>query len=397
MSDSAKTIASIARELQPQIQSFLQDIVRIPSMNGDESKVLSRVEEEMRSVGYENIWYDEMGNLFGSIGSGEKVVAIDGHCDTVAPGNEENWGMSPFSGHVEDGKMYGRGSCDQKGGVASALYAGKVLNEVGLPEEISFLMCATVLEEDYEGISWKHILSNGNLSPHSIILTEPTDLEIKIGQRGRLEMQVITEGISSHGSAPDNGENAIYKAAPIISEVEMLNKTLESDSILGKGSITISDIKSTAPSLCAVADSCTIHLDRRLTEGETIESCLDEIRNLAGVRSSGAVVKVPTYNVSSYTKMEMPQEAYYPAWLMSKDDDLVRSATSAYKTLFDSEAKIDVWQFSTNGVTTKGMHNIPTIGFGPGNEREAHTPNEYIRLDDLWRATAFYTQLVRSL
>lgn len=371
--------------------TFLRELVSIPSFSGKEGKIARRIQEEMERLGYDKVWTDPLGNVIGQIGSGPRIVAIDGHCDTVGVGNRENWKQDPFSGAYRDGMVYGRGAVDQKGGLASAVYAGRLVKEIGAPDEITLLVVASVLEEDFEGFCWQHIVEETGIRPEVVILTEPSDLQLKIGQRGRLECKVQAQGASCHGSAPERGDNAVYRIAPIIKEVENFNARLKSDSVLGKGTITVTDVCSEAPSLCAVPDSAVLHLDRRLTEGETMASCIQEIEGFPSVSEAGAEVSVPEYRVQSYTGETRNLRAYYPMWLMERDHPTVQKAVGAYRSQFGSEPDVGVWQFSTNGVTTKGKYDIPTIGFGPGEEAYAHTSEEKIRDKDLVQAVAFYT------
>jgi putative selenium metabolism hydrolase len=351
----------------------------------------------MKDFGYDEVRVDGFGNLLGRIGAGKKLVAIDGHADTVDVGNPDNWEVDPFEGALRDGVIYGRGATDQKSGLVSALFAGKILKEIGLLPDLSVLVVASVYEEDLEGVCWRYIIEEEGLLPTAVLLTEPTNLRICIGQRGRMEIKVRTQGLSCHGSAPEHGVNAIYKMAPVIEDVKALHERLEGKSILGKGSVTISNIRSTAPSLCAVADSCTIHLDRRLTEGEKRETAVQEIKDLPSVREIGAEVWVPEYEAKTHTGLAYTSEAYFPAWLMDTSHPLVRVAEDAYEGQFGQKAEVGVWRFSTNGVSTKGIHDIPSIGFGPAPEEYAHTPKDQVKVDDLVQATAFYTAFVQRM
>jgi len=387
-------IKTLARSRSDDLVKFLRELIAIPSVSGHETKVIERIRHEMEMLDYDTIWVDPFGNLFGQMGSGKRLLAMDGHCDTVDVGNPDNWTVPPFGGDLRNGTVYGRGAADQKGGLASAVYAGKILKDMGIPEDVSLLVVASVCEEDFEGLCWQYIVEKDNIQPEAVLLTEPTNLGIRIGQRGRLEMKVTIRGISCHGSAPERGENAIYKAAPIIQDIEELNRRLSSRSILGKGSVTITDIRSTAPSLCAVADRATLHLDRRLTEGETMESAVAEICNLKSVTSEEAKVTVPEYEVTSYTGVKVPVTAYYPMWLMEKSHPLVRSAVHAHESLFQKKAAVGAWIFSTNGVATNGLFDIPTVGFGPGEERYAHTPEDQVKTGDLVKAAAFYVAFI---
>lgn len=390
-------IASLAESLRGDITNFLREVIAIPSFSGKEGPVVERMKQAMKDFDYDEVRVDRFGNLLGRVGSGERLVAIDGHCDTVGVGNPDNWEVDPFQGDFRDGVVYGRGASDQKSGVVSAIFAGRVLKEIGVPDDISVLVVASVYEEDLEGLCWDYIVKEEGIRPEAIVLTEPTGLRVYTGQRGRVEIQVKTPGVSCHGSVPERGDNAIYKMAPIVKEVGELHRRLESDSILGKGSVTISDIRSTAPSLCAVADSCTIHLDRRLTEGETLETALAEIRALPSVAEFGAEVSVPEYEPKTHTGLVYPAKAYFPAWLMDRSHPVVQTAMEAYEDQFGGKAPIGVWQFSTNGVTTKGKHDIPSLGFGPGEEKYAHTPKDQVRVEDLVQSTAFYASFVNRM
>ena len=389
-------ISKLSKACRDNVIEFLRDIISIPSVSGKEGEVVERIRQEMERLGYDKVWMDSLGNLFGQIGSGKRILVIDGHCDTVDVGNSDNWNVDPFRGDYRDGIIYGRGAADQKGGLASAIYAGSILKQMGMPEDTTLLVVASILEEDFEGLSWQHIVEQDDVRPEAVLLTEPSSLGIRIGQRGRMEMKVNTQGVSCHGSAPERGENAIYRAGPIIQDIEKLNHRLSSKSILGKGSITITDIRSTAPSLCAVADSATLHLDRRLTEGESMESAFREIATLPSVKSASARVSIPEYEVISHTGLKIPIKAYYPMWLMDADHSLVKTAVHAYESQFNEKADVGVWVFSTNGVATKGLFDIPTIGFGPGEEQYAHTPRDQVRADDLVKSVAFYVSFVRQ-
>jgi len=387
-------ITRTAASLKNEAVNFLRDIIAIPSVSGQEAAVVQRIKQEMEKLGFKNTRIDGMGNVMGSMGNGNRVIALDGHCDTVDAGDCDKWQWDPFKGHHEKGIVYGRGASDQKGGLTSALYAAKILDIIGIPPSISLLAVASVLEEDYEGACWKYILEEDQIRPEVVILTEPSDLGIKIGQRGRLEIKIKTQGVSCHGSAPGRGDNAIYKMAPIIREIQHLNDCLHSTSPLGKGTVTVTDVRSTAPSLCAVPDSAVIHLDRRLSEGETPGTAVKEICSLKSVKQVGAHVYIPEVTVRSYTGHTFSLQPYYPVWRMDIDHPLVQAAAKAYGHQFSKTPGTGFWQFSTNGVVTKGLFDIPTIGFGPGEEKYAHTSTDQIRESDLIEAMEFYTAFV---
>ncbi len=383
-----------AMEVKSDLVKFMQDIIRIPSLSSEEGAVVNRIRDEMLRIGYDEVTIDPMGNVIGRIGSGPRVIAFDGHVDTVDVGDPALWDRDPHSGDIEDGILYGRGTSDMKGGVASSVYAGALLKKRGIPDDVTFYATGTVQEEDCDGLCWQYIINEDGIRPDLVVITEPTSLRIYRGHRGRMEMEVHTSGVSCHGSAPERGDNAVYKMAGIIADIEKLNERLEPRDPLGKGTVTISEIRSTSPSLCAVADGCAIHLDRRLTIDETEETSVAEILALPSVQAADATVTVLDYAVPSYTGLTYPTRKYYPTWETAESEAPVQAAITAYKEAFDKEPEVGHWTFSTNGVATAGMHNIPTVGFGPGHEHFAHAPNEQTEVEHLVCCVAFYSALV---
>lgn len=385
-----------AVEFKPELVNFMQDIIRIPSLSSDEGNVVERIREEMEKLGYDEAYIDPMGNVIGRIGSGPKVVALDGHVDIVDVGDPAQWTYDPYAATIEDGVMYGRGTSDMKGGVASSVYAGALLKKRGIPEDISLYVVGSVQEEDCDGLCWQYIVKEGGLRPDLVVITEATSDAIYRGHRGRMEIEISTTGVSCHGSAPERGVNAIYKMADIIKDIEQLNERLEPRDPLTKGTVTISQIRSRSPSLCAVADGCTINLDRRLTIGETEETSVAELLALPSVQAAEATVKVLDYAVASHTGLTYPTRKYYPTWETSEDAPGMLAARNAYEEAFDQPPKVGFWTFSTNGVATSGMYGLQTIGFGPGHERFAHARDEQVEIEDLVRCTAFYTALIEN-
>ncbi|MFX0149718.1 MAG: YgeY family selenium metabolism-linked hydrolase [Candidatus Hodarchaeota archaeon] len=388
-------IRKLAETQKEGITEFTRELVSIPSYNGNEKPIIMRLEREMKQIGFDDIQIDSMGNLLGQIGSGKNILAIDGHVDTVDIGNPENWLFDPFKGKFENGIIYGRGACDQKGGLASVLYATRILKKIGLPEDMTLLITATVQEEHYEGLNWQYIVKEKKIMPDAVVLTEPSSLKIAIGHRGRVDLKIHTTGISSHGAAPERGENAIYKITPIVLDIEKLYSKLPIDPIFGKGSITVTDIRSTSPSINAVPDSATLHIDRRLNSNDTLETVVNELKSLPSVKNVDAQIIVPEYEHRSDSGFAYSFNAYYPTWFMEKSHPLVQTAIKAYKNQINESPQLSYWRFSTNGVATKGIFNIPTIGFGPGFEEFAHTVEDQVPVDHLVKATEFYASFVK--
>jgi putative selenium metabolism hydrolase len=379
-----------ARHHERDIARFLRDLIATKSLSAQEGDVIRRVEAEMTVCGYDEIRIDPMGNILGRIGNGPRVLALDAHVDTVDVGNPANWDIDPFQGDERDGVIYGRGACDMKGALASIVYGGRIIKELGLEGDVSLWVVGSVQEEDCDGLCWQYIVKEDGLRPEAVVIAEPTNLGVYRGHRGRMEIEVRTQGVSCHGSAPERGINAVYKMAPIVADIERLNERLGGEPFLGKGTVTISEIRSTSPSLCAVADSAAIHLDRRLAATDTLESAVREIEELQSVRAAGAQVVVLDYAVPSWRGLTYPTRKYYPTWLLPEDHPLLQAGTDTYEQLFGREPEVGRWVFSTNGVAVMGMHGIPCIGFGPGNEVFAHMGTEQIPVEHLVRAAAWY-------
>jgi putative selenium metabolism hydrolase len=386
-------ILELAKKYEPDISKFLRDMIAIPSESCQEEKVILRIKEEMEKVGFDKVEIDPMGNILGYIGHGQHLIAMDAHIDTVGVGNPENWQYDPYQGYEDDEIIIGRGASDQEGGMASMVYAGKIIKELGLEDDYTLVMVGSVQEEDCDGLCWQYIIQEDKLKPEFVVSTEPTDGKIYRGQRGRMEIKVKTTGISCHGSAPERGDNAIYKMGPILSDLKALHENLMDHDFLGKGSLTVSEIFHTSPSRCAVADSCWISIDRRLTAGETGQYAIQQIKNLPSVKAANAEVSMYTYERPAYTGLVYPTECYFPTWLIENEHPVCHTLVDAYQGLFKEAPKVDKWTFSTNGVSIMGRFGIPCIGFGPGHEDQAHAPNERTWKQELVDCAAMYAAI----
>jgi putative selenium metabolism hydrolase len=433
-----EAIKKAAQAYGPDMTRFLRDMIAIPSESCEEEGVVKRIKAEMEKLGYDKVEIDGLGNVIGWMGEGEHIIAIDSHIDTVGIGNRANWTDDPYQGWENDTQIYGRGGSDQEGGMASATYGAKIMKDLGLiPDGYKIMVVGSVQEEDCDGMCWQYIankdfasLEEAQKKVEFVISTEPTDGGIYRGHRGRMEIRVDVKGVSCHGSAPERGDNAIYKMADILQEVRALNENPADDSVeikglvkmldpkynpehfedarfLGRGTCTTSQIFYTSPSRCAVADSCSISIDRRMTAGETYQSCLKEIEDLPSVKKYSDDVKVSMYwyDRPAWTGEVYKTEAFFPTWINKETAPHVQALVDAYHGLWGTEriwadelAKskregrplTDKWTFSTNGVSIQGRYGIPCVGFGPGAESQAHAPNEVTWKQDLVTCAALY-------
>jgi putative selenium metabolism hydrolase len=383
---------SAAERYRADVTRFLRDIIAIPSPSGAEKDVADRVVDEMKRLGYDEVFIDGMGNAVGRIGGGRTKIMLDAHMDTVGIGDPEAWPHHPFTGKVENDIVFGRGASDNKGAVAAEVYGGRVLADRGLDgADVSVYVVGTVMEEDCDGLALNYAMTDTVVGTNAVVLGECTNLDVYRGHRGRVEMTITTKGVSAHASAPERGENAVAAMAPIVMEVTALNDRLKSDDFLGKGTIAVTKIECQTASLNAIPDKCTIYLDRRLTRGETIDLALEEIASLASVKNSA--IEVLTYAEASYTGLVQETDKYYPTWVLDEDHALVRAGVAAAQRALGVTPAVGKWTFSTNGVASAGRLNVPTIGFGPSEERWAHTVLDQCPVDHLVAAMAFYAAL----
>jgi putative selenium metabolism hydrolase len=385
----------IGEELEEQreeLNHLLQRLIRIRSYSGEEQELVEFILDTMQYYRFDEHYSDGLGNAIGRIGDGPVKILYDAHIDTVQVTDEEGWPYPAFEGRIAGGSIYGRGAVDEKAAMAGFLLAGKWLAanmpEAGFP--FTLIVVGSVMEEDCDGYPLRHVIENESLKPDYVLLGEPTDMRVYRGQRGRMELEVTTTGKSAHGAHNRRGINAVYRMNPIVKAIERLDRRLPSMAPLGRGSITVSDIRSRGPSLCSVPDLCCIHLDRRLTVGETRESVLTELEQLVLDCKVEAEVSVPEYSGRSWKGTPFRQEAYFPTWILEEEHPLVQAGLESGRAAVGRKVRNGFWSFSTNGVATAGRHGIPTIGFAPGREELAHSSREEIDLEDLARASRFY-------
>jgi putative selenium metabolism hydrolase len=374
------------------VTGFLRDIIAIPSPSCREKDVAERVIVEMNRLGYDEAFIDPMGNAIGRIGDGALKLVLDAHMDTVGIGDPGAWPHDPFTGKLDDGIVYGRGASDNKGAVAAEVYGGKLMKDRGLDAaDVTVYVVGTVMEEDCDGLALGYVLSETIPDVSAVVLGECTNLAVYRGHRGRMEIRVTTKGSSAHASAPERGDNAVAAMAPVVIEIGSLNDRLRNDDFLSKGTIAVTKIECDTASLNAIPDRCSIYLDRRLTEGETLDSAIEEVASLASAKN--CAIEVLTYAEPSYTGLVLETDKYFPTWTLEEEHPLVRAGVSAAEIALGSRPSVDKWTFSTNGVSSAGRLGIPTIGFGPSEERWAHTVDDQCPVDHLVAAMAFYAAL----
>jgi putative selenium metabolism hydrolase len=384
-----------ARAHETAIVDFLRGMIAIPGESGQERARCELVHRTWSGLGFDEVWFDDLGTVVAKVGSGPFTVLLDGHVDTVGVGDRARWSFDPFAGRFVSGEIWGRGAVDELPAIAAMGFGAKILAERGLPSGVTVYLTASVMEEDCDGACLLHLIERHGVRPDVVVLGEPTDLGVFRGHRGRLEATITTRGVSAHGAHAERGVNALYAMAPIIEDVAALGARLPSDPFLGKGSVIVSHIACTTPSLNAVPDSATITLDRRMTAGETADGALAELRALPHI--GDAEVNLLHYHGTGWNGGTVDQEKFFPTWVLDEDHPLVRGTAAAAAEVLGTAPAISRWHFSTNGVATMGRLGIPTVGFAPGREELAHTTEERVSVADLLQATAVYSLIPEVL
>lgn len=384
----------LSPQLKQELTEFDQQLIRIKSYSGQEEEIIKFIERKMNSLGYDEVVIDTMGNLLGRIGDGGKSILFDSHVDTVEVHDEVEWDVPPFGGEIVDGRLYGRGSVDMKSSVAASVYAGVLAKKMGFTSGKTVYVSCTVFEEDCDGENLKHLFKELNLKPDYVVVCEPSNNKIALGHKGKAQISIKTHGVSAHGSAPEKGVNAIYEMAEIIQRVEKTNAELMKKD-KPRGTLVMSRISSVSASLNAVPSECEVYLDRRTIPGETEEIIRREIDEL--VKDLKATWEVGTLRRTSWTGMDITYEPFHSAWRIDLDHELTQACIAAYRETFGIEPTgYEFWDFSTNAVTPVSL-GIPTIGFGPGDDKLAHMRNENCKVSQIIEACSFYTWLINKI
>jgi putative selenium metabolism hydrolase len=387
----ARHLLDKARADQAYVADLLRNLIRIPTPSSCEEQAVELVRREMETLKPDEVFVDAMGSVAARFGDGDKVLLYDSHLDTVGIGNEAAWKVDPYEGLAKDGVIYGRGASDNKAGVACMVAGLKLLIDHAARGDFTLYVAAIVQEEVCEGLALRVLMEDRGIEPEIVVIGECTDLGIARGHRGRTEIEVVTTGTSCHASAPERGDNAIYRMAPIIEGIRHLEGNLADDPFLGRGSIAVTSIGCSTPSHNAVPDGCAIFVDRRTVPSDTRDSVAREIDRIA--RFTGGKVRITTYGQPSYKGLVRETEKFFPAWATDPESKAVRSGREALRLVLGDEPRVGKWDFSTDGNYSMGMRGIPTIGMGPGEERYAHTSEDQVSVADLPKAAAFYALL----
>ena len=388
-----QSIHQRTQENSERLIRFLKDICAIPSFDSQLKVVGERVGAEMSKLKFDEVRFDPMGNIIGRIGSGPQAIVYDSHLDTVGIGDRSQWEWDPFEGIVKDGVFYARGACDEKGSTPGMIYGLAFAHDLGLLDGYTAYYFGN-MEEWCDGIAPNTFVEvDPKVRPDVVVIGEPTRMQVYRGHKGRVEMKITAKGKSAHAASNYLGDNAIYKLLDVIAGIRDLDPKLRSHEFLGKGTITVSDMKVSTVSINAVPDEAVITIDRRVTFGDTVESAMAEAQGVIDKAGVNVKLEMLFYDEPSYTGFRFPADKYYPAWALEENHPLVQAGQKTVEAVFGETRPTGKWNFSTNGTYWAGKAGIPSIGFGPGDEVTAHTTIDSVSLKDMVDATEFYALL----
>ncbi|MFQ3675013.1 MAG: M20/M25/M40 family metallo-hydrolase [Endomicrobiia bacterium] len=390
MSEMKLFISQYLKKHRKDIIKLTSDIVKIKSYSSQEKELVEFLVKYIKTFpDGRNIKFCVIkNNLLIKIGEQKKSLLYDAHIDTVPVIDKTKWYNPPFSGKIVDGKIYGRGSCDDKGCVAALIFASFAINKfLQLNNNKDLLKYGLYFslssnEEDSTGKGIEEILKI--VKPTFVVICEPSDLKIVYGHKGKFAFKTTFYGKTSHSSVPEMGKNAIYMAIPFIKNVEMININSKTINLLGKTTTAVTFLDVKTNSFNSIPYECSVYVDYR---GVIKEKDADVIKKF---------VKIIPKCYKRFVKTEILHR-YFSPWILNYDHQLIKTSRETFFQSFNTVAKPVLWPFCTNGSVTMGDKKIPTIGFGPGKPYLAHIDNEYIEIEQILDAIKFYFLLPFNL
>lgn len=372
---------------------FAQDLIRRPSLSGEEAAVATRIAEEMRALGFDQVSIDENGSVVGII-QGEqpgKTLLLDAHMDTVGVAAGVDWRTDPFGATIEGEMLFGRGAADMKGALAAMVHAAAAVDRATLRGRVA--VSATTLEEVLEGVTLGTVMHA--VQPDFVVIGEATDLNLNRGGRGRAEVHLETIGAPAHSSSPHLGRNAVLDMVRVIAAVEQLE--LPSHPLMGPAILALTDIISDPyPGYSVIPSRCRVTYDRRLLPGETPADVLDAITGLPVAAGITLRATLAQGEHAAYTGKVLRSPKFFPAWVFPEDDWFVRSARQGLYAA-GLQPAVAAYRFCTNGAYSAGIAGVPTVGFGPASEGDAHVVDERIALEQLAAAARGYLGIIAAV
>jgi succinyl-diaminopimelate desuccinylase len=389
-------LLAASEDIRPAVTDFCQRLVQTPSLSGQEGAVAYLVRAEMEFLGYDDVNIDEVGNVIGVMRGtgGGPSVELNGHMDVVDAGDPDRWPHPPYGGEIHDGAIWGRGASDMKGSLAAMIHGVAMLRRVAGPTPGDIYMAAVVMEET-GGLGTVHLTKK--LHPDSAVVGEGSRGAIARGHRGRYELVARVTGKSVHASVPSQGANPHYTLAAFIQGLVSIR--LGADPFLGPASLAPTMYISDQRSANVIPGECQLHLDWRDVPGDDPEALLNQLRQLmAQSLRDGCTgdVRIQTEDTVTYTNIVQPLASVFPSFVLPANHPLIGRASAALASVFGAAPPVIGWAFATDGGHLM-KSGIPVVGYGPSDDRLAHTIEDRIDMDALVQGVAGYAALARDL
>lgn len=373
------------------ITGFARRLVQTPSLSGEEGAVATLVADEMRSLRYDDVQVDPLGNVVGRIGGGGgHTTMLHAHMDIVAPGDASRWQHPPYGGEIVDGYLWGRGASDTKGSLAAQVYAAGLLREAHITPPGDVYQAAVVCEET-GGLGTRHLVTY--LLPDVAIIGEPSANTLRRGHRGRFEFVITLHGVPAHASAPARGINPHFSMGRFL--LALRDAPLVHDPVFGGSSVAPTLMYVDGQNSNVIPGRLTVHLDWRASPADSEAHARALLEGLLadtleeGVR---AEVDVRTRPVRTYTGVEREVRFVLTGYVLEDADPRLVAARESLVRALGRPVEVGVWTFCTDGGHLAAA-GVPCIGFGPGGEDQAHVYDERLSIDELLEATVAYMAL----
>ncbi|RLI09279.1 hypothetical protein DRO42_04580 [Candidatus Bathyarchaeota archaeon] len=360
----------------------LEEMIRIPSVVGEEAELAEYLRRELDALGLKTALEEvEPGrpNVYARMAGGRpgRRLMFNGHTDTVPVC--EGWEKDPFTPVVEEGRMYGLGSCDMKAGLACALTALKAFADTGFDFEGELLFSGVIDEEAYSKGA-KAMLGTEWADCDAVVLAEPypgdESKPIPLGITGKVLYDTTVRGRAAHGFSPELGVNAIEEAARILVNLDKLE--MRSHPKFGRGNLCTLKIEGGYRVYSVVVpDRCRFEVNRLLVPGETVASAVDDMERLAASLNLNAEVEVKT------------KPPRYEPFILREDEPILRVFNEVYREVMGADPLYEYASGITDANVFAGEAGIPCLHLGP-RRGGAHQPNEYVPLEWLPPVSKMY-------
>jgi succinyl-diaminopimelate desuccinylase len=382
-------MAEVDRDL---VVELTRDLIRFPSVNppGDEEEIAQFLGRRMSELGLEvqlqPLVY-RRANVIGRLpGSGSGHLVLTGHLDVV-PTGEQPWSHDPFAADLVDGRIYGRGSADMKSGVAAMVGAAAALASSGFRPSADLIIAATAGEEaglfGARGMAAQRSLEGSSY----LVVGEPTGLDVYIGEKGIVWLDVVAYGRTGHGSMPWLGVNAVSFMARLIPRLEEYPFPYEESGLLGKPTLSVNVIRG-GNKTNVIPDACRITIDMRTVPSQRNDELIGAVRDLAEsvAREMNSELRVEIEVDQNEGPVETPE-----------GHPLVDATVSVVSEVRGETPRVSGVTYGTDAAVLGPAFDLPMVICGPGEPGMAHQPDENVSVEQIVQAAQIYADLAERL